>query len=688
MKNLYFLAILFLGVYVAHSQNQRICGTSEVMNQWMEANPEKAKQFLVLQNEAEEQSKNGFSLKMNAATVYTIPVVFHVIHLNGSENISDAQIQDALNILNRDFRKLNADTSSIVNEFKGLAADVGFEFRLATKDENGNCTNGITRHYDARTNWVADFSNYVYTWDNTRYLNIYVVKTITSGAAGYTFLPGTVGWSADAIVIRHDYTGSIGTAFPFGQRSLTHEVGHWFNLQHVWGLTNNPGVACGDDGVSDTPITKGFTGCNLSGAANCNPPIKENVQNYMDYSFCGRMFTIGQATRMNNAALSPTGGRNNLHTTSNLIATGVINPISPCAPKPDFMADKTEACLGDKVTFTDLSYNGAITNWNWSFAGGSPATSTLQNAFTNFTQSGLVPVQLKVSNSVGADSLIKKLVTVLPGPGSGTNNIAQGFETITFPDNNWIKNYPTIGSGWIQTNTVGATGSNCVMIDNYLDSPSDPCLLYTPMYDISTLPNPALTFNVAHSQNAGGSDDRLRVYASFNCANSWVLLYNKSGANLHTLGAGNYASGAFKNPLTSQWRKETVSLSSYSSVTNLLLKFEFKKDSLNPGNNIFLDDINLESASGINELNAINYWEIYPNPASEFVSLHVSSLVAQTVDIEIKDVSGKVVSDSKNNAIQPGENRINMQLQGLAKGFYLIRLKTVDNFYIKKLIID
>ena len=173
MKNLYLFALLIFAVYFGQSQNQHLCGTSEVMKQWMEANPEKAKQFLARQQAAEEQDRSGFSGKMNATTVYTIPVVFHVLHLNGPENISDAQIQDALNILNRDFRKLNADTTSIVNEFKGLAADVGFEFRLATKDENGNCTNGITRHYDSRTNWVADFSSYVYTWDNTRYLNIY-----------------------------------------------------------------------------------------------------------------------------------------------------------------------------------------------------------------------------------------------------------------------------------------------------------------------------------------------------------------------------------------------------------------------------------------------------------------------------------------------------------------------------------
>src|SRR3982750_4595750 len=102
--------------------------------------------------------------------------------------------------------------------------------------------------------------------------------------------------------------GSIGTGTPNGSRTITHEAGHWFNLKHLWGSTNQPQVACGDDNVTDTPETQGTLSCNLS-LSICNPPIIENVQNYMDYSYCNYMFTEGQKTRMRAAATSATASR-------------------------------------------------------------------------------------------------------------------------------------------------------------------------------------------------------------------------------------------------------------------------------------------------------------------------------------------------------------------------------------------
>ena len=108
----------------------------------------------------------------------------------------------------------------------------------------------------------------------------------------------------DGIVIQHNYTGSIGTSNAYRSRTLTHEVGHWLNLRHPWGNSNNPGLAenCDeDDLVDDTPNTMGWTSCVLEGTT-CGS--LDNVQNYMDYSYCGRMFTLGQKDRMRAAALS------------------------------------------------------------------------------------------------------------------------------------------------------------------------------------------------------------------------------------------------------------------------------------------------------------------------------------------------------------------------------------------------
>ncbi|MBK7182529.1 MAG: hypothetical protein IPH89_06110 [Bacteroidetes bacterium] len=119
-----------------------------------------------------------------------------------------------------------------------------------------------------------------------------LVKTITSGAAGYAYLPGTTA-AEDGIMILNSYIGSIGTGNIQKSHALTHEIGHYLNLNHTWGGTNNPGVDCsGDDNVSDTPKTEGWTSCNLTGAT-CTSTL-DNVQNFMEYSYCSTMFTVGQ----------------------------------------------------------------------------------------------------------------------------------------------------------------------------------------------------------------------------------------------------------------------------------------------------------------------------------------------------------------------------------------------------------
>jgi hypothetical protein len=249
------------------------CGSTDVQNEWFTLHPELKAKFDLLQQQASDRDKEFFNPKnqQKAASSlsvadYTVPIVFHVLHTGGGENISDAQVMDAVAILNRDFRKLNPDTADVVPSFLNMIGDTKISFVLASKDPNGNCTNGIVKHYDTKTNWQSNnFSYYTYTWDPTKYLNVYVVKSIGGGAAGYTYLPGSgVPSSADVIVILSSYIGSIGTGNVYLSRALTHEVGHWLDLPHTWGNTNQPGVSCGDDGISDTPITEGFTFCNLN----------------------------------------------------------------------------------------------------------------------------------------------------------------------------------------------------------------------------------------------------------------------------------------------------------------------------------------------------------------------------------------------------------------------------------------
>jgi hypothetical protein len=200
----------------------------------------------------------------NDRASYTIPIVFHVVHQGGIENISEEQIFDALEKLNEDYSGANSDLANVVTDFTAVIGNPDIEFRLATKDINGECHPGITRTFS--TNTIHDGDDDVWqdvqaehgSWPQNRYLNIFVVAD-PSGAAGYTNYPS--GWYPEngmegAIYLRHDYCGTIGTGTEGRRRTISHECAHWLNIAHCWGNSNSPGEAgnCSeDDGVVDTP---------------------------------------------------------------------------------------------------------------------------------------------------------------------------------------------------------------------------------------------------------------------------------------------------------------------------------------------------------------------------------------------------------------------------------------------------
>src|SRR5688572_10697403 len=155
---------------------QPLCHTTEMQNAWFEAHPELKAGYEQLQKEAAETDKAMFQYgyqqmgAKSSGASFTIPVVFHILHQGGSENISDDQVTDAVNILTRDFSKMNADTNDVVGAFKNKIGNPEITFVLATKDPSGNCTNGIVRHWDPKTDWSNSFNNYKYSWPSSRYL--------------------------------------------------------------------------------------------------------------------------------------------------------------------------------------------------------------------------------------------------------------------------------------------------------------------------------------------------------------------------------------------------------------------------------------------------------------------------------------------------------------------------------------
>ncbi|HEU4716907.1 MAG TPA: M43 family zinc metalloprotease, partial [Bacteroidia bacterium] len=320
--------------------------------------------------EQELQQETDYALQHQqdrTTTSYIIPVVFHIVHDYGAENISDAQILDEMMILNRDYAKLNPDTGSIIPQFMTIASETNIEFRLATIDPDGNCTNGIDRIASKKT-YQADDASKLNPWPRQKYLNVWVVNSIgANGVAGYAYYPSSVdgiGLNIDGVLILSNYIGSIGTSSPTTSRALTHEIGHWMNLSHPWGSTNSPGVACGDDGIPDTPKTKGWNHCPTpSTAAICDTGIVENYQNYMDYSYCSCMFTHDQVIAMHATLNSNVSDRNHLWRPDNLVATGTATTTaSSCAPNADFHGNRRMVCPGGTITYTDDSWNGTVSS--------------------------------------------------------------------------------------------------------------------------------------------------------------------------------------------------------------------------------------------------------------------------------------------------------------------------------------
>jgi PKD repeat protein len=275
---LFFTFISSAVISFGQQQDFKTCGHTVVTRELWAKNPQLKVDY---ENMIKKLLKNSEKKIVNKTAIYTIPIVFHIIHEYGSENITDAQVYDQVEILNNDFNKLNADTSLVIPEFRDKIADVKIQFKLPAFDYKGDCTNGIEHINSHETNTGDDFSK-IHQWDRNMYLNVWVVNRMREGVAGYAYYPSDIGADnnfADGIIILNDYIGSIGTSNDYSSRALTHEIGHYMGLAHTWGSTNDPEVSCGDDGVGDTPMTAGHNNCNNTYDYECDEQDITTVYN-------------------------------------------------------------------------------------------------------------------------------------------------------------------------------------------------------------------------------------------------------------------------------------------------------------------------------------------------------------------------------------------------------------------------
>lgn len=288
------LSIVFLSCLMPTAQSQRACEFDAIQKR-ISQHPN-YDNYLLNKNISYKNFKQS-----KADTVIRIPVVVHVIYRLNLENISTAQINSQLAVLNRDFRKINSDLSNANGWSK---ADVKFEFILATKDPNRNTSNGITRTSTSTDNigLTNQYYSLVPAWNRDRYLNIWVCD-VGPNMLGFAYPPNAPGVSPqeDGVVIGTNYFGTTGTAqAPWNLgRTTTHEIGHFFDLLHLWGSDVSPSCSA-DDLISDTPNQNGPE-YNCGTRSSCGSA--DQMSNFLQYvdDACMGNFTEGQKTRMRTA---------------------------------------------------------------------------------------------------------------------------------------------------------------------------------------------------------------------------------------------------------------------------------------------------------------------------------------------------------------------------------------------------
>ncbi len=417
--------------------------------------------------------------------------------------------------------------------------------------------------------------------------------------------------------------------------------------------------------------------------------VQENISNHMEYSYCTNMFTIGQRDRMRVALESPISGRSNLWSDANLIATGVTTP-ALCTPLPDFYVNQNSACAGASIKFFKTMSNAAETSLNWSFEGGTPATSTVATPTIKYNTPGIYQVSLTATNAQGSNTTTKvgyiTIDDIAANYTIGWYN--EGLENAAVVGTEWtVTNYDNNANTWSWKQGAGTSGSNAVVLNGYNSYNPDKDDFTSPSFDVRG--NTAATFSFKYAAATRTAPDKateeLTILFSTDCGETWQPRSKIKSATLFNNGKH---TDAFTTDENSVWTTKSMAISSAYQVEHLLIKLQFQAS--DSSNNMYIDDINLSTPNGImQQPNPISEWSLYPNPATGQFTVKYSLENNATVGLELCNLLGQAVFTTSESPKTGGvEHELSIKTTDLPSGVYFIKLTANGHVTSKKVLVQ
>lgn len=717
------------------STAQNTCATDAVYQQLKSQHPEIAVYEQQL-NEAIKLQTQKLNFNKLARTTgtgadtnsYDIPIVIHVVHDYGTEYLKDDSIFSAVRYWAQTYLAQNADTADVIAPFKQYVGNPKMRLHLATKDPNGNPTKGITHENSYLTTNGGDQAK-IGGWPNESYINVWFINTFSgahAGAAAYAYYPSSAQYFPY-------YDGVIGlSSYLNYDKAIPHEIGHVLNLSHTWGSTNQPAVACGDDDVDDTPPTKGHVpGCtnaalydtdcaigyqktytDATGTYTIDYPDTTNAQNIMDYTYCQKMFTIGQVQRMKAALTSTIAGRNNLYSAANLAATGALEPMPDLPPVADFSIEKglnnsniptlerayfLPMNSDFSFDFRNQSWNDTISSVNWTFSNGATTngSTSMSTVTTKFTQPGWATVTLVATSNAGSNS-VSKQVYVADSNAIQPAGYEQDFSGANAYDKWPIFNYYNNTFKWEPFTTAGYGDNACVRYrsfdyrtdKNSGDPGGDKDDIFSPAFDLSgnTSGEMNVNFFTAGSMRNNSASDSMQVSISTNGGRSWVRIGSLAGT---TLANNGFQNTEFVPTTAAQWAPQMFSIPTVYRTKQVFFRFRYFPTA--GGNDLYLDRISVtpyttEVSEVSNHPDAV---KIYPNPTKGDCTVAFTTGRDGKVSYAIRDLSGKTIyradeSYAPNTVVQ----HVVPASTFPAAGFYMVTLTISDKTTTQKLIVQ